>query len=150
MNSQAHIDPARFEACAREIAAAGHALGALGWTPATSSNFSMRLDADHAAVTISGRDKGQLTVADIMAVDLDGRALDPLLRPSAETALHTWPSARLPVLRNTRRHGHDGILVLQVKVGGKDGLGAPGHLLGPPEHIVREVDRHTASVQAMC
>ncbi|WP_306581681.1 methylthioribulose 1-phosphate dehydratase [Dokdonella sp.] len=89
MNSHAHIDPARFEACAREIAAAGHALGALGWTPATSSNFSMRLDADHAAVTISGRDKGQLTVADIMAVDLDGRALDPLLRPSAETALHT-------------------------------------------------------------
>ncbi|MBC6942009.1 MAG: methylthioribulose 1-phosphate dehydratase [Xanthomonadales bacterium] len=85
----AQIDRARLEACAHQIAAAGRALGALGWTPATSSNFSMRLDAQHAAVTISGRDKGQLGSDDIMVVDLDGRALDPQLRPSAETALHT-------------------------------------------------------------
>ncbi|MBX3688055.1 methylthioribulose 1-phosphate dehydratase [Dokdonella sp.] len=87
--SIANIDRERLEGCAREIAAAGRALGALGWTPATSSNFSMRLDERHAAVTISGRDKGALTSADIMVVDLDGQAVGSTHRPSAETALHT-------------------------------------------------------------
>jgi methylthioribulose-1-phosphate dehydratase len=85
----AFADRARLEACARQIAEAGRELGALGWTPATSSNFSMRLDADHAAVTISGRDKGHLGLDDIMVVDLQGRAVGTSARPSAETALHT-------------------------------------------------------------
>jgi methylthioribulose-1-phosphate dehydratase len=48
----------------------------------------MRIDGDTAAVTISGRDKGALTPADVMAVTLDGKPLDPAQRPSAETALH--------------------------------------------------------------
>ncbi|QCO67610.1 methylthioribulose 1-phosphate dehydratase [Luteimonas yindakuii] len=64
-------------------------LAALGWTPATSSNFSRRLDAAHAAITVSGRDKGRLTEADIMVVDLDGTAVGSDHRPSAETLLHT-------------------------------------------------------------
>ena len=89
-------DRARLEACAHQIADAGHALGALGWTPATSSNFSMRLDAAHAAVTISGRDKGKLGVDDIMVVDLDGNAVGTDARPSAETALHTQIYRRFP------------------------------------------------------
>ena len=89
-------DRARLEACAHQIAGAGRALGALGWTPATSSNFSMRLDATHAAVTISGRDKGKLGVDDIMVVDLDGNAIGTDARPSAETALHTQIYRRFP------------------------------------------------------
>ena len=48
----------------------------------------MRLDSAHAAVTISGRDKGQLTADDIMVVDLHGHAVGTDARPSAETALH--------------------------------------------------------------
>ena len=72
-----------------EIAAAGRKLGAQGLTPATSSNFSMRLDAGHVAITISGRDKGALTAADIMVIDMQGNAIDTSARPSAETALHT-------------------------------------------------------------
>ena len=83
------IDRNHLERCAGEIAAAGRDLGALGWTPATSSNFSMRLDSAHAAVTISGRDKGHLGIQDIMVVDLEGRAVGTTARPSAETALHT-------------------------------------------------------------
>lgn len=83
------IDPARLQACAVEIARVGAELAALGWTPATSSNFSMRLDQSHAAVTISGRDKGALTVGDVMVVDLEGRAVGADARPSAETSLHT-------------------------------------------------------------
>jgi methylthioribulose-1-phosphate dehydratase len=49
----------------------------------------MRLDSAHAAVTISGRDKGHLGIDDIMVVDLAGRAIGTTARPSAETALHT-------------------------------------------------------------
>lgn len=82
-------DPARFAACAEAIAAAGRRLGAQGLTPATSSNFSMRLDASHVAVTISGRDKGVLTADDVMVVDGTGSAVGTTARPSAETLLHT-------------------------------------------------------------
>jgi methylthioribulose-1-phosphate dehydratase len=49
----------------------------------------MRLDAAHAAVTISGRDKGHLGINDVMVVDLQGNAVGTTARPSAETALHT-------------------------------------------------------------
>jgi len=76
-------------ACARTIAETGRDLAALGWTPATSSNFSMRLDDRHAAVTISGRDKGRLGDDDVMVVDFAGHAVGTQARPSAETALHT-------------------------------------------------------------
>ena len=92
----AAFDRARFAACAEAIAAAGRRLGARGLTPATSSNFSMRLDAAHAAVTISGRDKGALTAADIIAVDMDGNAVATAARPSAETLLHTHVYRRFP------------------------------------------------------
>ena len=64
-------------------------LAAAGMTPATSSNFSRRLDDRHAAITVSGRDKGRLTEADIMVVDFDGNAVCSGHRPSAETLLHT-------------------------------------------------------------
>jgi methylthioribulose-1-phosphate dehydratase len=64
-------------------------LAAAGMTPATSSNFSRRLDDRHAAITVSGRDKGRLTEADIMVVDFDGNAVGSDHRPSAETLLHT-------------------------------------------------------------
>jgi methylthioribulose-1-phosphate dehydratase len=79
----------RLATCAHAIAATGRKLGAQGLTPATSSNFSMRLDAGHAAITISGRDKGTLTADDIMVIDMDGRAVGTAERPSAETLLHT-------------------------------------------------------------
>ncbi|RMH90763.1 methylthioribulose 1-phosphate dehydratase [Lysobacter pythonis] len=64
-------------------------LGHAGWTPATSSNFSMRLDERHAAITVSGRDKSKLCESDVMVVDFDGRPVATELRPSAETLLHT-------------------------------------------------------------
>lgn len=79
----------RFEALATELADTARELASRGWTPATSSNFSARLDATAAVITVSGRDKGRLGVDDFMRVDLDGRALDPDRKPSAETLLHT-------------------------------------------------------------
>ncbi len=88
-------DPVALAACARVIADTGRELAALGWTPATSSNFSMRLDAQHIAVTISGRDKGRLSGEDVMVVDLEGRAVATDARPSAETLLHAQIYRRL-------------------------------------------------------
>lgn len=86
----------RLHACGVEIAQTGSELAARGWTPATSSNFSMRIDDAHVAVTVSGRDKGALTAADVMAVTLDdGQPHDPALHPSAETALHLQIYRRL-------------------------------------------------------
>ena len=82
-------DPDRFADCAAAIAAAGRRLGAQGLTPATSSNFSMRIDAAHAAITVSGRDKGGLTPADVMVIDMNGTPVATSARPSAETLLHT-------------------------------------------------------------
>lgn len=71
-------------------------LSALGWTPATSSNFSRRLDDRHAAITVSGRDKGKLREADIMVVDFDGNAVGSDHKPSAEALLHTQLYRRFP------------------------------------------------------
>jgi methylthioribulose-1-phosphate dehydratase len=74
---------------ARSIVTAANELARSGWTPATSSNFSMRLDDKHAAITVSGRDKGRMTDDDVMVVDFDGNPVDTSHRPSAETLLHT-------------------------------------------------------------
>ena len=87
-------DSKRLTECANAIASAGRRLGAQGLTPATSSNFSMRLDASHIAVTVSGRDKGALTADDVMVVDMHGHAVGTSARPSAETALHVQIYAR--------------------------------------------------------
>jgi methylthioribulose-1-phosphate dehydratase len=89
-------DPTLLREAARAIAGCAAELAALGWTPATSSNFSMRLDEKHVAITISGRDKGRLGEDDIMVVDLDGQAVGTEQRPSAETLLHTQLYKRFP------------------------------------------------------
>jgi methylthioribulose-1-phosphate dehydratase len=82
-------DPARLKACAAELVTHVRELAALGWTPATSSNFSLRMDDRHVAITISGRDKARLDESDVMVVDLDGIPVGSDHRPSAETLLHT-------------------------------------------------------------
>jgi methylthioribulose-1-phosphate dehydratase len=101
----ATIPASLFEQRADAIADAARELSVLGWTPATSSNFSMRVDADHAAITISGRHKGRLGRDDIMLIDLDGNAVGTNARPSAETALHTQVYRRWPEM-NAVLHTH--------------------------------------------
>src|SRR5690606_29038336 len=78
----------QFASAAREIVSTSHTLYARGWSPATSSNYSVRLDEHHCAITSSGKDKGKLTERDVMVVDLQGKALTDN-KPSAETGLHT-------------------------------------------------------------
>ena len=64
-------------------------LARAGMTPATSSNFSARLDEGRCVITVSGRDKGRLTPDDFMEVDMDGKPVEPGRVSSAETLLHT-------------------------------------------------------------
>jgi methylthioribulose-1-phosphate dehydratase len=62
---------------------------ARGWVPATGGNFSARLDDRHLLITASGVHKGELTRADFMVVDVDGRPLEAGRKSSYETGLHT-------------------------------------------------------------
>lgn len=72
-----------FEEAADALVAVGQAFHARGWAPATSGNYSARLDDGRIAITVSGAHKGRMARGDIMLLD----AGDPR-RPSAETALH--------------------------------------------------------------
>jgi methylthioribulose-1-phosphate dehydratase len=89
---------------ADQLAATGAALAneaarfaSFGWMRGTSGNLSAVLSRDplRLAVTASGKDKGDLTPADIVVVDATGRhppdstGQYPPARPSAEAALHT-------------------------------------------------------------
>lgn len=85
-----------FAGCAAQIISHTRELAAKGWTPATAGNFSIRMDQNHAAITISGKDKGRLTEADIMVVDMENRPVATHHRPSAESALHTHLYRRYP------------------------------------------------------
>jgi methylthioribulose-1-phosphate dehydratase len=86
----------RLNDCAHQLIENVRELAALGWTPATSSNFSLRLDEAHIAITVSGRAKGKLGEDDVMVVDLQGQPVATTQRPSAETLLHTQLYARFP------------------------------------------------------
>lgn len=84
-----------FAQRAHELIEAGRFIDNRGWVPATSGNFSARLADGRIAITVSGRHKGRLTLADIMLVDAEGRSLDGQT-PSAETQLHTALYRRYP------------------------------------------------------
>ncbi len=80
---------------ARAIVATGRWFDSKGWAPATSGNYSCRLNDGSFAVTVSGRHKGRLTDDDVMRVTSAGTPLDGK-RPSAETALHLAIYAKFP------------------------------------------------------
>ncbi len=70
---------------ASDVAAIGRFVASRGWVPATSGNLSRRIDANHAAITRSGIDKGAIRPEDLIVVALDA----PLpAGVSAETPLH--------------------------------------------------------------
>lgn len=85
-----------FAKQAEALVRAGRFAHNQGWVPATSGNFSARLDEKTMAITVSGRHKGELGMDDIMTADMEGRSLDAGKRPSAETLLHTQLYRRFP------------------------------------------------------
>lgn len=98
MDNALPYDSQRLRHVAGELITNVRELGHAGWTPATSSNFSMRLDDRHAAITVSGRNKSKLCENDIMVVDFSGQPVATAAKPSAETLLHTQLYARDPAI----------------------------------------------------
>jgi methylthioribulose-1-phosphate dehydratase len=87
-----------FFKLAEQLVEAGRLIDSKGWVPATSGNFSARLNNGTIAITVSGQHKGRLQTSDIMLIDSDARSLDGK-KPSAETVLHTALYKRFPEIR---------------------------------------------------
>jgi methylthioribulose-1-phosphate dehydratase len=103
---------------AQALVELGREFHARGWVPATSGNFSARIDAGRIAITVSGRHKGKLTTADIMLADLDGNSLSPGKKPSAETLLHTLLYRRDPAVGGVLHTHSPAATVLSLTAGG--------------------------------
>jgi methylthioribulose-1-phosphate dehydratase len=78
-----------IDTAAQQIIDVGQWIDAQGWCPATGGNFSVRSGPERALITASGCHKGHLTPEQLLQVDLDGQPQASLLKPSAETLLHT-------------------------------------------------------------
>ncbi|NOT11471.1 MAG: methylthioribulose 1-phosphate dehydratase [Methylococcaceae bacterium] len=87
-----------FYRLADQLIETGRLIDEKGWVPATSGNFSARLNNGNMAITVSGKHKGRLNRNDIMLVNAEGEALDGK-KPSAETGLHTALYNRFPDIR---------------------------------------------------
>ncbi|MCX7683765.1 MAG: methylthioribulose 1-phosphate dehydratase [Acetobacteraceae bacterium] len=125
------------ERVAAALVAAGRWFDRNGWVPATAGNFSARLPGGLVAITRSSVHKGQLSHADIITVDMDGRATDPAQRPSAETLLHCGIYRRFPEA-GAVLHGHSVADTVLSRLAG-DGIRLAGYELlkvfpGLPTH----------------
>jgi methylthioribulose-1-phosphate dehydratase len=87
-----------FYNLAEQLVEAGRQIDSKGWVPATSGNFSTRLEDGTIAITVSGQHKGRLQISDIMLIDATGQSLDGK-KPSAETLLHTGLYQRFTDIR---------------------------------------------------
>jgi methylthioribulose-1-phosphate dehydratase len=94
MNLPSRVEGTDARPALLELARMAHARG---WTYATSGNFSCRLSGGRIAVTASSRDKGRLTLEDLVLLDESGVALDKSGPPaSAEAPLHVAIYRLLP------------------------------------------------------
>jgi methylthioribulose-1-phosphate dehydratase len=73
------------DAAAAGVIALAHHAGAKNWIPATSGNFSVRIDDTDCAITASGSDKTKLTPDGVIRARFTGGAHP---RQSAEAPLH--------------------------------------------------------------
>ncbi|MEZ0361676.1 MAG: methylthioribulose 1-phosphate dehydratase, partial [Hydrogenobacter sp.] len=67
-----------------------------GWLPATSGNFSLRLDDSSFLITPSGKHKGKIKEEDFLVVDISGNPKSGESKPSAETLLHVAIYSAVP------------------------------------------------------
>ena len=112
-----------FTDLAEQLVQAGRMIDRNGWVPATSGNFSARLEDGRVAITVSGRHKGRLTPEDIMLVNAEGISLDGRTS-SAETLLHTRIYQRYPHIRAVLHPHSPGSTLLSRRIRG------PLHLKG--------------------
>lgn len=94
-----------FDQASREIVEAGVFLNRFGLCPSTSGNISVRLEESKVAVNVSGKHKGELTIDDVLIVDLEGKPQASNKKPSAETLIHTAIYSLFPEM-NAVLHTH--------------------------------------------
>jgi methylthioribulose-1-phosphate dehydratase len=80
-------DTPSLQAIAESLCATARWCYTQGWVPATSGNFSVRVNG-RTIITASGLDKGTLTPDGLLEIDSTGRVLAGSGSPSAETSLH--------------------------------------------------------------
>jgi methylthioribulose-1-phosphate dehydratase len=105
------------ESAVQGVIALAHHAGAKNWIPATSGNFSVRIDANDCAVTASGSDKTKLTRDGVIRAPFTGGAHP---RQSAEAPLH-YLMYRLSPQIGAVTHVHAGPSVLASLALTKDG-----------------------------
>jgi methylthioribulose-1-phosphate dehydratase len=123
---------------------AGRRLDARGYAPATSGNYSVRLDARRVLVTASGKHKGHLGPRDFVVLDGDGRPVEGSEgAPSAETPLHLL-MFRLDPRIGAVLHTHSvQVTVLGLTVEGASSLELSGYEM---LKALPGIDTHTARV----
>lgn len=111
-----------FAEAARGVIEMARFAGARGWVPATSGNFSVRMDEKRAALTATGANKAALEEAGVIEAEIAG-AKHP--RASAEAPLHLRRYAAAPEIGAishmhslaatvlSRRHAQAGFLRLE-------------------------------------
>ena len=80
-----------FNQTSKDLILAGNFFHSKGWAPATSGNYSAKVN-DKIAITASGCHKGELTTDDIIIIDNKANILETAKanqRSSAETLIHT-------------------------------------------------------------
>ena len=113
-----------FARAAQALCDYGRILYSRGWSPATSSNYSVRLNDQCCALTSSGKHKGELTPADILVVDWAGQPLSAG-KPSAETLLHTQLYQRDPAI-GAVLHTHSPLAVVLSQIWPEESLSMTG------------------------
>jgi methylthioribulose-1-phosphate dehydratase len=107
----------------QDLIKVAHFCAVKGLVPATSGNFSARLENQEILISVSGKDKATLTEGDLMLVDFLGRAKASNLKPSAETLLHTQVYRTFPKAKFIA-HFHSSSSAVLSKVLLKQGIKA--------------------------
>jgi methylthioribulose-1-phosphate dehydratase len=108
--------------CAEELLAAIQFFNQKGWSPATSTNYSVRAqDQKNYIISRSGVDKSNFKLTDFILINSQGKILPPYesanTKSSAETQIHTDLYKRFPEI-NCVLHTHSvlGTVLSQMHV----------------------------------
>lgn len=82
-----------------------HWMNEKNYSPATSGNYSLRIDENHLYVSASGVDKGKLKESDFLKMDLRGNYSHDQLKPSDEAMIHAKIMEMVPEA-NCVLHSH--------------------------------------------
>lgn len=94
------MHPEQNSSKAIELVAAIQFFSQKGWSPATSTNYSIKLSESEILISKSGVDKAYFTNKDLIVIDREGKIRSDYqrdgIKSSAETEIHTYLYHHLP------------------------------------------------------